>query len=479
MRFTLLLPPQICAGLSSRTRVYLPIPTICGLGTHTRRSRSVSTSTKPSTKEDEKEEGGIRYNYIEDVENLHYYTYGGMHPVSIGDCLKRRYRILHKLGFGTFSTTWLARDTLLGRLVAVKIARADEESNETRILSMLNETQRVKSGCGDASEASPIDWLIPPLLDTFEVEGPNGKHLCYATEPADCSLSDTKMGGHGGIFRLDVGRVLAAQLACAVSLVHARDLHLGNVLLRSRHKLDELSDEDIYSQFGAPELEEIVRTDGKPLPLGVPKHSVSMIWMGKSYKDVALADARISLADFGASFAPSQEARYYSQAPRVVRPPEVRFEPTNPVSYSADIWTLGCVFWDMLAWSSPFNNFFGDEDETTFQQVDTLGPLPVSWWEKWKARDEYFTAQCTPTKGRNPLPLNQRFEVSSQEIRKERGWPVMSSEEKRAFLSMIRSMFSFIPEDRPNIQQVIGSEWMQEWALPEYRKLRADFTETD
>lgn len=38
------------------------------------------------------------------------YHPGGYHPVRYGDILKHRYRIIRKLGFGSFSTVWLALD---------------------------------------------------------------------------------------------------------------------------------------------------------------------------------------------------------------------------------------------------------------------------------------------------------------------------------------------------------------------------------
>lgn len=46
-----------------------------------------------------------------DVEPLHRYRKGGYHPVSLGEYLKAgRYKVLHKLGWGGYSTVWAARD---------------------------------------------------------------------------------------------------------------------------------------------------------------------------------------------------------------------------------------------------------------------------------------------------------------------------------------------------------------------------------
>jgi serine/threonine-protein kinase SRPK3 len=42
----------------------------------------------------------------------HYqYVVGGYHPVLLGDTFKDgRYKVLHKLGWGSFATVWAAKD---------------------------------------------------------------------------------------------------------------------------------------------------------------------------------------------------------------------------------------------------------------------------------------------------------------------------------------------------------------------------------
>ena len=38
------------------------------------------------------------------------YHPGGYHPVHLGDTIRHRFRVLRKLGYGVFSTVWLAVD---------------------------------------------------------------------------------------------------------------------------------------------------------------------------------------------------------------------------------------------------------------------------------------------------------------------------------------------------------------------------------
>jgi serine/threonine protein kinase len=84
----------------------------------------------------------------------------------IGDMLHARYHIVDKLGFGGYSTIWLARDTRQEQYVAVKVGIADATlPRETKILRALS-----------SSSVHPGRKAIPVPLDEFQVHGPNGIH---------------------------------------------------------------------------------------------------------------------------------------------------------------------------------------------------------------------------------------------------------------------------------------------------------------
>jgi hypothetical protein len=54
-------------------------------------------------------------------EGLADYKIGGYHPMHIGEVLINRYVIVQKLGWGHFSTVWLAKDIKFNTFVALKI----------------------------------------------------------------------------------------------------------------------------------------------------------------------------------------------------------------------------------------------------------------------------------------------------------------------------------------------------------------------
>ncbi|KAM3538095.1 hypothetical protein ARSEF1564_008980 [Beauveria bassiana] len=100
------------------------------------------------------------------------YRPGGYHPVLLGDLFDDgQYKVIRKLGEGSFSTVWLARDE---RYVALKIlvAEASGQASEVRILQHL-------AAVAPAQEQR----YITQLLDEFEHRGPNGTHKCLVFEP--------------------------------------------------------------------------------------------------------------------------------------------------------------------------------------------------------------------------------------------------------------------------------------------------------
>ena len=187
---------------------------------HFARGRTVGSTTKA------RETSIFLYRPIEDVERFEYYEPGGYHPVKVGDVLHNRYRVVHKLGHGSYSTTWMARDGQSNRLVAVKICIADLSPpvREPGILSLLSRRSHTQLGPGCLPDGSTI---LCPLLDHFRVYGPNGCHSCLVTSLGRMSLTAAKTSSNFKPFQLEVARAIAAQLAIVVAFIHSRGIVHG------------------------------------------------------------------------------------------------------------------------------------------------------------------------------------------------------------------------------------------------------------
>lgn len=68
--------------------------------------------------------------------------------------------------------------------------------------------------------------------------------------------------------------------------------------------------------------------------------------------------------------------------------------------------------------------------------------------------------------------MKDRFEDSVQEPRsQEAGISMFDVEESDATYELLQAMLRFRPKDRITAHQVLQSEWMIKWALPEYEKI--------
>ncbi|OJJ51295.1 hypothetical protein ASPZODRAFT_148598 [Penicilliopsis zonata CBS 506.65] len=414
----------------------------------------------------------VEYMPLEDIERPERYCPGGYHPVNIGDRLTDRYDVVHKLGFGTYSTTWLARDKNTKKYVAIKIAIAEADVPESDILDTLALSEPSNKG-GYSRKA-----LIPRILDTFSLEGPNGRHRCLVTEPGMMTLEEAKDASSSRLFEMPVARAIAAQVIQAVAFLHHRgvvhaDLHAGNIMFRLPNSIDELSLEELYQKYGQPNVEPFERLDGNALPNGVPTHGVVPIWLGKGSELVTISEAEVFVTDLGEAFRPSVTPRHYSNTPGVLAPPETYFLQHEPLSFPSDVWTLACTLWYIIGQKPLFEGFNPSSDWMIKEHVDAMGKLPCDWWQKWDARKRWFTEEAKRTAEGAGRSLENRFVSSIQKPRRGSAMEEVGDAEKSALLTMFRGMLAFRPNERLTATEILESEWMVRWALPAPEKVAA------
>ncbi|KAL1020810.1 hypothetical protein UPYG_G00004950 [Umbra pygmaea] len=113
----------------------------------------------------------------EEQEDPNDYCKGGYHHVKIGDLFNGKYHVIRKLGWGHFSTVWLAWDIQVKRFVAMKVVKSAEHYTETAV----DEIKLLRS-VRNTDPSDPNREMVVQLLDDFKISGVNGTHVCMVFE---------------------------------------------------------------------------------------------------------------------------------------------------------------------------------------------------------------------------------------------------------------------------------------------------------
>ncbi|XP_078677105.1 SRSF protein kinase 1-like isoform X32 [Branchiostoma floridae x Branchiostoma belcheri] len=147
-----------------------------------------STTTPPSSHEehyadDHDEDEEVLGSDEDEQEDPQDYCKGGYHPVKIGDLFNSRYHVVRKLGWGHFSTVWLAWDLKGRRFVALKVVKSAAHYTETA----LDEIKLLKC-VRESDEIDPMREKVVQMVDDFKISGVNGTHVCMVFEVLGCHL---------------------------------------------------------------------------------------------------------------------------------------------------------------------------------------------------------------------------------------------------------------------------------------------------
>ncbi|XP_029291594.1 SRSF protein kinase 1a isoform X1 [Cottoperca gobio] len=113
----------------------------------------------------------------EEQEDPNDYCKGGYHHVKVGDLYNGKYHVIRKLGWGHFSTVWLAWDIQVKRFVAMKVVKSAEHYTETAV----DEIKLLRS-VRNSDPNDPNREMVVQMVDDFKISGINGTHVCMVFE---------------------------------------------------------------------------------------------------------------------------------------------------------------------------------------------------------------------------------------------------------------------------------------------------------
>ncbi|KAI0414055.1 kinase-like domain-containing protein [Xylaria grammica] len=316
-------------------------------------------------------------------EDLERYTAGGFHPVNLGDTFREgRYTIRHKLGYGGFSTVWLAHDRDAPQWVSIKVksaAASTEDLDQDREISVLKQVERLYA---ESAGRQPMPCAC--LLDYFHHTGPNGTHNCLVMELIGPSLSHVLecYEFRGQTFRPDTVLRASCQLLDALDFLHQAGFAHGDVYNANVAFTCKIRDEeDLFKIIREPDTADYT-SDQIPWSPELPKHLVGCTlwpdWYEAPYED-------LRLIDLGEAFPVDSTVASLAQ-PRDVRAPETFF--IGSFDYRHDLWRAGCVIYSLYHRERAFKSGLGKDGYFIAELTMKLGPLPDEWQDKWKELKE-------------------------------------------------------------------------------------------
>ncbi|KAI1289092.1 serine/threonine-protein kinase SRPK3 [Xylaria venustula] len=424
-------------------------------------------------------------------ESIDSYRPGGFHPVILGDILHGRYRIIRKLGYGSFATVWLAEDVARTgissqkKYVALKIHAAKVDvSNELSI------QHRLATG---ASKDTGSNFVLL-ASDSFTLKGPNGQHHCFVTEPMGPSVSDVLYAPHEFFNPLDPPShrfstarnksilrsvLLGLKFLRNNNIVHG-DLQPANLLFPIQG-ISRLAPNILQQNKSTARIDPVKRKDGK-VDRWSPKYLIvaePILEEGSQVREV------VKLADFGCAF-PINNPPATPHTPLGYRAPETILG--NRVDCTIDIWSFGCLMFELLTDCPLFGvaSFCSTpqmyNDDHLIQLSYVIGPLPQHIRNAWPRYTSYFgpsgeRLNTTPFDLDNseqaralkaslpPLPPRDYSPPESLPSLEELFFKYkakdIGNEEARVLVSLLRDILQIEPSKRPSAAQLLERRWFR------------------
>ncbi|KAL3462353.1 kinase-like domain-containing protein [Aspergillus heterothallicus] len=403
------------------------------------------------------------------TEWIEDYRPGKYHPVHFGDTLKdSRYCIIRKMGYGSFSTVWLAKDRERSQYVALKIliASAEAAKHEIDIMSTLSQT--VPEHIGKPH--------VMTLADIFEHTGPNGVHRCIvfgimgpsvAAALQDPSEALARITKGGKTFPIWMAKLILYQTLLGIDFLHHSgvahgDLQQGNLLF-SVKDLESVSEVELArdDQISEPVRRKDERTDHwAPKYLALSQPLDEYIYIDPGFQ--------IKISDLGGAFfltnPPSEVV-----TPVALRSPELVF--TNTINKDQDVWSFGCLILELFTGRHLFlvTDMDDDRDEVDddhfLQFHDVLGPIPHPLWSKYPRAHIYYNEQGEKIRnyigelpeGFDPatiepmLPLERAFDEEKPGD--------MSADDADNVKRVLRWILDYDPGRRPSAAELLRDPW--------------------
>ena len=225
--------------------------------------------------------------------------------------------------------------------------------------------------------------------------------------------------------------------------------------------------DQVYAKYGEPIKVPNRRIDNDALGPEVPSYSIFPIDMIVPADHIKSHNIQIS--DFGAASLIENPPTTLN-IPVLLRPPEAFFD--EKLGPQVDIWTLGCILYEILGEHPLFEAFIPNMDDTLAEMVSTLGKLPSRWWGNhgWPKRPVYFMddGSWNPDFRGIMSPVTKSLKERIQGMGRDlisKQWD-FALEEIASLERLLAAMLRYEPEERVTADDAMRSEYMTKWGCP-------------
>ncbi|KAL6215613.1 hypothetical protein ACLB2K_015042 [Fragaria x ananassa] len=338
----------------------------------------------------------------------------GHYVYNLGENLTPRYKILNKMGEGTFGRVLECWDRQTREYVAIKVVRSIQKYRDAAMIEVDVLNHIAKNDSGNSCCVQILDW--------FDYRN----HICIVFEKLGPSLFDFLKRNKYCPFPVDLVREFGRQLLESVAYMH--DLRLIHTDLKPENIL-------------------LVSSEYVKLP-GFKRFSSDEM----QYRCLPKSSA-IKLIDFGSTVFENQNHSSIVST-RHYRAPEIILG--LGWNYPCDLWSVGCILVELCAGEALFQTHENLEHLAMMERV--LGPLPQHMTQRAShGAEKYFRRGA-----RLNWPLGAVSRESIRAVKKLDSLKEMvsrhvgPSKSSSALTDLLYGLLNYDPSERLTAQQALA-----------------------
>lgn len=303
----------------------------------------------------------------------------------LGDVLLNKYLLIRKLNCGAYSSVWISYNISDNNLYAIKIQNGEDYDEGIKEISILNKLKKYESP------------YILKLIHNFIIEKCNNHYAVMVFKLYDASIEDILK--EIKYFDFDTAKLIMTRVCEGLKLLHNKietihtDLKPDNFLITCENvNINNLRKylQSIDFPTKIKNMRQIYKKkSNREILRKINKEVIDNYkepWLEKHFLKFDKNNFELVIADFGTCIKLKYAKDNKVIQTRYYRAPEIIFQ--LKISRACDIWSLGCIFFELITGSILFNpnkdKHFNTDQYHLMEIYDLLGKPPQLWIDKCK-----------------------------------------------------------------------------------------------